>query len=105
MTDRVRSRRGFLALAAAGGAAATVAASTVPAYLRPESAEPPASPPGRVRFSGRVVLVTGGTSGIGEARVRAFAAQWFGPRKTTVREEQRYAAVRLHRFRAATTLS
>ncbi|WP_280484029.1 SDR family NAD(P)-dependent oxidoreductase [Nocardia farcinica] len=71
-----RSRRAFVGLAAAAtGAAAVTAGTTIPAYLRtpPTAPLPAAAPSGR--FSGKVVLVTGGTSGIGEATVRAFAAE------------------------------
>ncbi|NKY31703.1 SDR family oxidoreductase [Nocardia speluncae] len=61
--------------AAATGAAAVTAGTTVPAYLRtPPTAPLPATAPSG-RFGGQVVLVTGGTSGIGEAAVRAFAAE------------------------------
>lgn len=71
-----RSRRTFMGLAAAAtGAAAVTAGTTVPAYLRtPPTAPLPATAPSG-RFGGQVVLVTGGTSGIGEAAVRAFAAE------------------------------
>ncbi|WP_433198646.1 SDR family NAD(P)-dependent oxidoreductase [Nocardia sp. CA-107356] len=70
------SRRAFMGLAAAGaGAAAVASAVVVPPYLRDPPTEPlPAAAPGS-RFAGKVVLVTGGTSGIGEAAVRAFAAE------------------------------
>ncbi|WP_330230633.1 SDR family oxidoreductase [Nocardia sp. NBC_00508] len=69
-----RSRRAFVGLAAAAaGAVAVTTATTVPAYLRnPPTAPLPAAPP-QGRFAGKVILVTGGTSGIGEAAVRAFA--------------------------------
>lgn len=71
-----RSRRAFVGLAtAAAGAAAVTTAVTVPAYLRnPPTAPLPETPPNG-RFAGKVVLVTGGTSGIGEAAVRAFAGE------------------------------
>ncbi|WP_280436653.1 SDR family NAD(P)-dependent oxidoreductase [Nocardia carnea] len=71
-----RSRRTFMGLAAAAtGAAAVTAGTTVPAYLRTPSTAPlPAAAPSG-RFDGKVVLVTGATSGIGEATVRAFAAE------------------------------
>ncbi|MFI9507788.1 SDR family NAD(P)-dependent oxidoreductase [Nocardia sp. NPDC052566] len=76
-TTKKRSRRAFVGLAAAAatGAVAVTAATTVPAYLRnPPTAPLPAAAPG-ARFAGKVVLVTGGTSGIGEAAVRAFAGE------------------------------
>jgi NAD(P)-dependent dehydrogenase (short-subunit alcohol dehydrogenase family) len=63
-SDGRSSRRRFLG-----------AAAGVPAYLAAPATNPPPAPPERRRFAGKAVLVTGGTSGIGEATVRAFAAE------------------------------
>jgi NAD(P)-dependent dehydrogenase (short-subunit alcohol dehydrogenase family) len=60
MTTALSRRLTLGALAAATAAAATTAT---------------AQPAPRGRFAGRVVAVTGGNSGIGEAAVRAFAAE------------------------------
>jgi NAD(P)-dependent dehydrogenase (short-subunit alcohol dehydrogenase family) len=60
MTTALSRRLTLGALAAATAAAATTAT---------------AQPAPRGRFAGRVVAVTGGNSGIGEATVRAFAAE------------------------------
>ncbi|MFC8529473.1 SDR family NAD(P)-dependent oxidoreductase [Nocardia sp. NPDC057227] len=69
------TRRAFLGLAAAGaGAVAVTAGTTVPAYLRTPAAPLPATAAAG-RYSGKVVVLTGGTSGIGEAAVREFAAE------------------------------
>ncbi|MFI9554215.1 SDR family NAD(P)-dependent oxidoreductase [Nonomuraea endophytica] len=71
-----RGRRAFFGLAAAAaGAAGLAGAVAIPPYLTdtPTSAPPPASPRGR--FDGSVVLITGATSGIGEATAKAFAAE------------------------------
>ncbi|MFI6952055.1 SDR family NAD(P)-dependent oxidoreductase [Nocardia sp. NPDC050408] len=71
-----RSRRAFMGLAAAGaGAAAVATAVVVPPYLRDPPTDPLPTAASSGRFAGKVVLVTGGTSGIGEAAVRAFAAE------------------------------
>lgn len=71
-----RTRRTFMGLAAAAtGAAAVTAGTTVPAYLRTPPTAPLPDPVPSGRFVGKVVLVTGGTSGIGEATVRAFVAE------------------------------
>jgi NAD(P)-dependent dehydrogenase (short-subunit alcohol dehydrogenase family) len=77
MSDGASSRRRLLgaATAVAAGAATMAAATTVPAYLAAPATNPPQPPPDRERFAGKAVLVTGGTSGIGEATVRAFAAE------------------------------
>lgn len=53
-----------------GAALATVAAATATAGMGAARAETPAG-----RFTGKNVLITGGTSGIGAATARAFAAQ------------------------------
>ncbi|WP_206068888.1 SDR family oxidoreductase [Nonomuraea composti] len=71
-----RGRRAFFGLAAAAaGAVGLAGAVAIPPYLTdtPTSAPLPASPRGR--FAGKVVLITGATSGIGEATARAFAAE------------------------------
>ncbi len=72
------SRRDFLRAAtlAAAGAGAALAAN--PAAARANTQHPPEPEAGRAkttagRFAGKVVLVTGATSGIGEATARAFA--------------------------------
>ncbi|WP_214411152.1 SDR family NAD(P)-dependent oxidoreductase [Sphaerisporangium fuscum] len=71
-----RGRRAFMGLAAAAaGAAGLAGAVTVPPFLTsPPTSPPPAAPP-RGRFAGKVVLITGATSGIGEATAKAFAAE------------------------------
>ncbi len=69
------SRRKAIAISTASvaGIAATVADNTpVKAQTEPLS-QPPVNPDGR--FAERVVLITGATSGIGEATARAFAAE------------------------------
>ncbi|MEO0837136.1 MAG: SDR family NAD(P)-dependent oxidoreductase [Cyanobacteria bacterium J06642_3] len=69
------SRRQAIAIGTAGaaGIAATFANKT-PANAQTESlSQPPVNPDGR--FADRVVLITGATSGIGEATARAFAAE------------------------------
>jgi NAD(P)-dependent dehydrogenase (short-subunit alcohol dehydrogenase family) len=53
-----------------GAALATAAAATVAAGMGPARADAPSG-----RFAGKTVLITGGTSGIGAATARAFAAQ------------------------------
>jgi hypothetical protein len=68
------NRRGFLVGGAAGltaVAAGARGAMAGPAYPAGDM-EPRQD---RRRFSGRVVLITGATSGIGEATARAFAAE------------------------------
>ncbi|MFC3505596.1 SDR family NAD(P)-dependent oxidoreductase [Micromonospora krabiensis] len=71
-----RGRRAVLGLsAAAAGAAAVFGATTVPAYLAATPTNPPPPAPPEGRFAGKVVLITGGTSGIGAAAAHAFAAE------------------------------
>ncbi|TKK90486.1 SDR family oxidoreductase [Herbidospora galbida] len=70
------ARRAVLGLAAAtAGAAALAGAVVVPPFLHDPPTSPAAAAPPTGRFAGKVVLITGGTSGIGEAAVRAFAAE------------------------------
>jgi len=73
---RRRARRAVLGLGIAAGGAATLAAvATVPPLVTaPPTAPAPPAPP-RGRFAGKVVLITGATSGIGEATAHAFAAE------------------------------
>jgi NAD(P)-dependent dehydrogenase (short-subunit alcohol dehydrogenase family) len=68
------SRRWMIGSAAVG-AAAGVAAGFAGGVALASQAVPPAAPRriGARRFEGKVVLVTGGTSGIGRAAVKAFA--------------------------------
>lgn len=73
---RSRTRREFLGTTVAAAGAATLAAgTTIPTYLAtPATSAPDAAAPRR-RFADQVVLITGATSGIGEATARAFAAE------------------------------
>lgn len=77
MTDEIRkpSRRGVLGAAAAGAGAGLVLGLTGGVALG-QSSNPPATPriEGR-RFSGKVVIITGATSGIGRAAAIAFARE------------------------------
>lgn len=68
------SRRWMIGSAAIG-AAASVAVGLAGGVALANEAKPPAVPKrvGARRFEGKVVLVTGGTSGIGRAAVKAFA--------------------------------
>ncbi|RJL20857.1 SDR family oxidoreductase [Bailinhaonella thermotolerans] len=74
---RRRGRRRFFGLAAAAAVGATgfAAATTIPPYLAATPTAAPPYTPRQGRFAGKVVLITGATSGIGEATARAFAAE------------------------------
>lgn len=67
------TRRRFLSGAAVLGA--TAAASGLTGAAIAEAQPAPVSDAERARFAGRVVLITGATSGIGEGTARAFAAR------------------------------
>ncbi|MQA80466.1 MAG: SDR family oxidoreductase [Streptosporangiales bacterium] len=69
-----RSRRGFLGAAVTGAAGLAVGAAAG-AVVATDSTLPPTPPTQRRRFEGKVVLVTGATSGIGRAAAKAFAAE------------------------------
>lgn len=71
--DSGLSRRAVLGAGVAGLTAAGLAAS--PAAASPTAASPAVAPARRGRFAGKVVLITGATSGIGAATARAFAAE------------------------------
>ncbi|RZS44531.1 NAD(P)-dependent dehydrogenase (short-subunit alcohol dehydrogenase family) [Herbihabitans rhizosphaerae] len=64
MSERTTSRRALLGAAAAGTAGLAVTAGTAGATRAT-----------RGRFAGKVVLITGATSGIGEATAKAFAGE------------------------------
>ena len=70
--DKQLSRRQVLRSGAAGLAAAASGAAFANT-LNPTESPAEANPEGR--FAGKVVLITGATSGIGEATARAFAAE------------------------------
>ena len=70
------SRRQAISLGAVGaaGVAAAMASKRVNAQAESEPlSQPEVNPDGR--FAGKIVLITGATSGIGEATARAFAAE------------------------------
>jgi NAD(P)-dependent dehydrogenase (short-subunit alcohol dehydrogenase family) len=69
-----RSRRGLLR-GAAIGAAGLAAGFGAGAAIGVGAAPPPYRPTGRQRFAGKVVLITGATSGIGRAAAIQFAAE------------------------------
>ena len=66
------SRRQMLTVGAAGVTSA-IAASQLHANAQPAPTAPTANPTGR--FAGKVVLITGATSGIGETTARMFAQE------------------------------
>ena len=71
MSNFSRCKAIAIGTASVAGIATTVAQRTK-AQTEPQS-QPPVNPDGR--FAGKVVLITGATSGIGEATARAFAAE------------------------------
>src|SRR5579862_7377812 len=76
-TSKTLSRRGAFT-AVAGGAVAGVAAGLAGALVLGAPAGPPPRPRppvGARRFVDKVVLITGGTSGIGRAAAFAFASE------------------------------
>jgi NAD(P)-dependent dehydrogenase (short-subunit alcohol dehydrogenase family) len=73
--SRVASRRSFLGSAAAGAAAGLTAGLAGGVMLGQSSRLPPQMPSGLRRFEGKVVLITGATSGIGRAAAFAFAQE------------------------------
>lgn len=68
-------RRAVLGGAALGAAAGMVGGLVGGLALGQASNLPQQKPSGRRRFDGKVVMVTGGTSGIGRAAVKQFAAE------------------------------
>ena len=69
--DATVTRRALLTSALAGAAVLVAPAAT----LANPSVSAPGAAPGTGRFEGKVVLITGATSGIGEATARAFARE------------------------------
>ena len=67
------TRRSFLTSSAAGLAAAAAAGPVAANALNPTAPKSTADPNGQ--FAGKVVAITGGNSGIGEATARAFAME------------------------------
>lgn len=67
------SRRRFVAAGVVGLAATTLSGTAYANSMDPMAAPTEANPSGR--FAGKVVAVTGGNSGIGEATVQAFAME------------------------------
>src|SRR5215813_10953209 len=70
------NRRRILGSTVLGTAAGVVAGLVAGVGLAsPAKVAPIPPPPGRLRFAGKVVVVTGATSGIGRAAALAFAAE------------------------------
>ena len=71
------SRRKAISLGAVGAAGIAAAVTQGKKVIAQSESEPRPQPEVNPdgRFAGQVVLITGGTSGIGEATARAFAAQ------------------------------
>lgn len=89
MTEDINPSRRALLTAGAAAAATLAATSAMANSLNPEGAPATANPQGR--FSGKVIAVTGGNSGIGAATVRAFALEGgrvvFGARRDPLGRE------------------
>src|SRR6266851_8702520 len=70
------NRRRILGSTAMGTAAGILAGLVAGiGFATPPKAAPVPPPPGRRRFEGKVVAITGATSGIGRAAALAFAAE------------------------------
>lgn len=70
------NRRRILGSTTLGTAAGLIAGLTAGVALALPAKSPPIPPqPGRRRFAGKVVAITGATSGIGRAAALAFAAE------------------------------
>lgn len=96
---RRASRRAFLGAIAGSATAGFMAGAAAGAALGYRASPPPPVVDGPKRFAGKVVLVTGGTSGIGRASVIAFAdagadVVFCGRREARGREVEREAAPR-----------